>query len=180
MTATPAGPADESRSLPVEIWLFGWSFVVEAALQLLVRGAKDDAVSAVGSMVLSALVVTFFAAGVVRARGIRLGIVAVLIGLGLVLGAVGILVDPTASGALAVVFSGLQAWLLWRYTRTPWFAWQRTRPSSGPSLMPILAVAVLAGLLGGLTAMPSTDPGFEVRVSGTPGTPGAPGSPGSP
>jgi hypothetical protein len=174
MNATPDDLADlagEARPVPGEIWVFGWSFVAEGALQLLVRGPKDDAVSAVASMVLSALVVTFFAAGVVRARGIRVGIVAVLIGLGLVVGVVGLLVDPTVSGVLAVVFSGLQAWLLWRYTRTPWFAWQRTRPSAGPSLTPILGVAVLAGLLGGLSATPNADRGFEVRVSGAPSAP---------
>jgi hypothetical protein len=167
VTPTPPDLVDETPSVPGEIWVFGWSFVAEGVLQLLVRGAKADAVSAVVSMALSALVVTFFAAGVLRARGIRLGIVAVLIGLGLVVGTVGLLVDPTASGVLAVVFSGLQAWLLWRYTSTPWFAWQRTRPSAGPSLTPILAVAVLAGVLGGLTAVPDAEQGFEVRVSGS-------------
>lgn len=168
MSATPPDFVDEPPSVPGEIWVFGWSFVAEGALQLLVRGPKDDAVSAVASMALSALVVTFFAAGVLRARGIRLGIVAVLLGLGLVVGVIGLLIDPTVSGVLAVAFSGLQAGLLWRYTRTPWFAWQRTRPSAGPSLTPILAVAVLAGLLGGLIAAPDAERGFDVQLSGSP------------
>lgn len=163
----PAGPVDDDHlELPAEIWLFGWSFVVEGVLQLVVRGPKDDAFSIVASVALSVLVVTFFAAGVVRARGFRLGVVAVLLGLGLVLGVAGLLVEPEVRAAVAVGFTALQAWLLWRYSRTSWFARQRTRPSGGPSLVPILALAVLAGALGGLTVMDDPEPGFHVELSG--------------
>ena len=129
------------------------------------RGPKDDAGSAVLSMVLSALVVTFFAAGVVRARGVRLAVVAVLLALALVLGLAGLVVHLTLLGMVTAGFSALQAWLLWHYTRTPWFAWQRTRPAGGPSLRPILAVAVLAGALGGLTVTQDPEPGLHVTVS---------------
>lgn len=171
MSATPpVGPVLDEQEVPPELWWFGWSFVGIGLVQLLVQGAKDDLVSAVVSMGLSALVVAFFAAGVVRARGVRLGVVATLVGLLPVLAVVALVYDPTALGALEALVSGLQAWLLWRYTRTPWFAWQRTMPTGGPSLAPILAVAVLAGVLGGLKVTQEPQPGFTVNLSvaGTP------------
>ena len=153
-------------AIPTAIWVFGWSFVVEGVIRLLTVGPKDDAVSAVVSMLLSALVVSFFAAGVLRARAVRTTIVAVLVGLGLVLGVVGVVAEATVDGSLALAFSALQAVLLWRYTRSPWWAWQRTRPVGGPSPAPVLAVAVLAGLVGGLPATPTESPDVTIRVSG--------------
>lgn len=160
-----AGGPETQPVLPGAIWAFGASFVVEGVLQLLLRGAKDDAPSIVASVVLSALVVTWFAHGVVRARMVRFWIVAVLLGLGLVLGSIGLALEPTATGAVAVAFSALQAVLLWQYAQSPWFAWQRSRPADGPPLGGILAVAALAGALGGLTATPGSTAELTVRVS---------------
>lgn len=154
--------------LPGVIWAFGTSFVVEGILQLLLRGPKDDAPSIVASVLLSALVVTWFAHGVLRARMVRFWIVAVLLGLGLVLGTVGLFIEPTVGGAVAAGFSALQAVLLWQYAHSPWLAWQRSRPSGpveGPQLGGILAVAALAGALGGLTATPGPTAELTVRVS---------------
>lgn len=160
-----AGGPEGQPVLPGAIWAFGASFVAEGILQLLLRGPKDDAPSIVASVVLSALVVTWFAHGVLRARMVRFWIVAVLLGLGLVLGTAGLFIEPTAGGAVAAAFSAFQAVLLWQYAHSPWFAWQRTRPVEGPQLGGILAVAALAGALGGLTATPGSTAELTVRVS---------------
>lgn len=158
-------PADEpSPRLPRVLWAFGWSFVGQGVLQLVVEGPKDDAVSIVVSVVLSVLLSLFFSVGVVQARGFRTAFVAVVVAVALLAGIVGLVVEPTAMGAVAVVFAGTQAWLLWSYTRTTWWAWQRTRPEGGPSLGPILAVAALAGVLGGAVDQPVADRDASLTV----------------
>ena len=150
--------------IPGVLWAFGGTFVAEGVLQLLVEGPKDDVVSMVLSVVLSVLLSLFFSVGVVQARGFRTGFVAVVVGLALVAGTAGLVVGPSVMTAVGVAFSAVQAWLLWRYTRTAWWAWQRTRPEGGPSLGPILAVAALAGVLGGAVEAPVVDPGAHATV----------------
>ena len=141
---TGDGPA-----IPTSAWAFGWSFVGAQVLELVRRGAQDESAWFLSAL-LGIVLVTFFAHGVMRARMIRFWIVVVLIGLMVVLGTVGLLLDPTAWGAVSVAIAIVQAALLRSYARSAWFAWQRTRPAGGPSLAPILAVAVLVGGLGGV------------------------------
>ena len=45
--------------------------------------------------------------------------------------------------------------LVWLY-RTPWFAWQRTRPEGGPSIQPLMLLAVLVGVLAGVIGTDSS------------------------
>ena len=166
MTSVPPSAHPASPPLPRVLWAFGWTFVAQGVLQLVVEGPKDDVVSIVVSVLLSVLLSLFFSVGVVQARGFRTGFVAVVVGISLLAGLVGLGVEPTVMGAVGVAFSGAQAWLLWSYTRTAWWAWQRTRPEGGPSLGPILAVAALAGVLGGAVDQPvaDRDGGMTVNV----------------
>lgn len=149
MSVTGEQPTTDEPAIPTSAWAFGWSFVVAQVLELVRRGAQDDS-SWVLSALLGVALVTFVAHGVMRARMIRFWIVVVLIGLMVVLGSIGLLLDPSAWGAVSVALAIVQAVLLRSYARSDWFAWQRTRPVGGPSLAPILAVAVLVGVLGGV------------------------------
>ncbi|NYE37548.1 hypothetical protein F4692_002681 [Nocardioides cavernae] len=174
MTTEPSYPPSTAPGhavLPGAIWAFGASFVAEGVLHVLLRGVKDDPVSLAGSVVLSVLVVTWFAHGVVRARAVRFWIVVVLVGLGLVLGTVGLIAEPTPDGVVTTAFSAAQAVLLWRYAHSPWFAWQRSRPTGGPPLAGILALAALAGAMGGVTATPAATAELTVRVAPPPTAP---------
>lgn len=163
MSATEEQPiTGDGPAIPTSAWAFGWSFVVSPVVELVRRGAQDES-AWVLSMLFGIVIVTFFAHGVMRARMIRFWIVVVLIGLAVVLGVLGLLIDPSWPGAASAMLSVVQAALLRSYARSDWFAWQRTRPAGGPSLLPILAVAVLVGVLGGLVGA-STDGLDDVRV----------------
>ena len=106
--------------------------------------------------------------GVIRARGIRTGFVAVLLALAVVAGVAGLAIDPSVGGLVETAVSALQAVLLWRYTKTDWWAWQRTRPEGGRSPAPLLAVAVAVGVLGGVADGPvggrDVEMSFDVSV----------------
>lgn len=141
-------------AVPGVLWAFAGIFLAEGVVQALVNGPKPDGTSLVGSIVLGVALVVFFSVGVTRARGIRTGIVAVLLVLAVLAGVVGVAVDPSVDGIVVTVLSAVQAVLLWRYTRTDWWAWQRTRPEGGRSPVPLLALAVAVGVLGGVADGP--------------------------
>jgi len=163
MSTTGEQPTTGDRpAIPTSAWAFGCSFLVSPAVELVRTGAQDESAWPL-SMLAGVLLVTFFAHGVMRARMVRFWIVVVLIGLAVVLGILGLLLEPSADGAASAALSVVQAVLLHRYARSEWFAWQRTRPAGGPSLVPILAVAALVGVLGGLVGA-STDGLDDVSV----------------
>ena len=150
---------DGQVEVPREMWWFGLSYVAQGAVLLLAYGPQRDVGTAAASMVASAALGALFAHGVLRARGFRTGVVAVVVVLPVVLGLLGLVVGSEPTGLVdvaGIAFGLVQCWLLWRYTRTPWWDWQRTRPERGPSLVPLLAIAVLAGAIGGLADLPST------------------------
>lgn len=154
-------------ALPSSIWVVAWAALAGQALLLARQGVRiDDAVSLGGSVVLGALLVGWVSAGVIRARTVRLLIVWSVLVLVLVLQLVDLgsgAQGPAELVSLAtttVTLAGLA-----RYHRTEWFAWQRTKPSrhDGAPIGQLVAIGVLVGVLGGLTA--PVDDGLDLRVS---------------
>lgn len=146
---TPPSMTYDAPVVPTSAWALAWSFVLGQVLVLVERGTQQQS-SMPLSILLGVALVVFFSHGVMRARLIRFGFVVLLTGLAVVLGLAGLVVEPSAWGAVSWLMSVAQAWLLWTYAQSPWFAWQRTRPSGGPSLAPILAVAVVVGVFAGV------------------------------
>jgi hypothetical protein len=151
---TPAPPPhDEVHEVPGTAWALAWCYLLGQVLLVARHGLRDDE-SWWLSAVFGVAVATFFAHGVLRARAVRSWIVVVLTALAF-LAQLWTLVDRPAAGvAVDLALTTAQGWLLLRYRRSAWFAWQRTRPARGPSLRPILAVAVLVGVLGGTVDAP--------------------------
>jgi len=159
--AGPASTPYDVPPVPASAWLLGWSFVAGQVLELVTRGTQPESAWPL-SILLSIAIVVFFSHGVMRARPIRFWFVVVIMALVVVLGLVGLIIEPTVDGAASGLLSWGQAWVLWTYAHTPWFAWQRTRPSGGPSLVPVLALAALVGLLGGLLGAQTA--GFSMTI----------------
>lgn len=148
------------EALPTAAWALGWSFLAGQVFQLLLFGVQDVGVVPL-SMLLGVVLVAFFSYGVLRARMVR----TVLVGVGLTLGVLGMVAALPSGGGTAfvsLVVSGIQlACFIW-FVRTPWFAWQRARPDGGPSIAPLLMIAVAVGLLGGVVG---ADPsGFRIDI----------------
>src|SRR3712207_3932820 len=143
------------HALPAAAWALGLSCLAGQLMQLAEVGIKPADDGLLLSIVIGALATTWLSAGVLRGRTVRLVIAALL----LVLGLIGYGIDCVDGGTDAVFgWSGLQmvvslvsvASLVW-FTRTDYFAWRRRHPrDAGPSLAPLLAIAVVVGLLGGV------------------------------
>lgn len=157
-TATPL-----MHEQPSSAWVLGWASLVGQVATLVERGATD-AGSALISVPLSALVVAWVSYGVLRARMVRTwfaGIVLLLVALFGLLGLHGDVSLPALVGAACgvVAFAALLA-----YTRTGRFGLLREDPQrTVPALGGVLALAVLVGALGGLTA-PVADQGSGVHI----------------
>ena len=159
--------------LPTSIWVVAWASLAGQVLVMFRQGGRHgDEVSLVVSVVLGALLVGYVSAGVVRARTVRL----VLAWVVLVLSLIGELfslgsVDDLGQAALAVLslattvvaLAGLA-----RFRRTPWYAWQRSKPPAheGAPIGQLVAIGVLVGVLGGLTG--PVDDGLDVRINAAP------------
>ena len=160
MTTSDALAGDEPP-VPASIWWFAWSCVVGQVLELARRGAQSEDNWPL-SMVLGALLVAFISYGVIRARWVRFWLVVVLIGLACILEAVALVDSPSGWTAFALALSIVQAFLLHRYTTSPLFEHHRQRREGGPSLAPLVAVAALVGVLGGvLGAEQTVGPGID-------------------
>lgn len=158
--------------LPISIWVVAWGSLAGQAVLLVRQGGRlDDEVSLVLSVVLSALLVGYVSAGVVRARTLRL----VIAGIVLVLSVLGELVglgsvDDLGETALAlfslattvVAMAGLAS-----FRQSDWYAWQRTKPPTheGASIGELVAIGMLVGALGGFTG--PIDDGLDVRITVT-------------
>lgn len=153
--------------LPVAAWALAASSVLGQAVAFADRGVKsDEGLEVVVSMLLGALVIWWFASGVLSARTGRLLVTWLLLVLAFVAETVAVL-DEAGRGQVGmpvlhlvstVAMLGSLAW----FSTTPYYSWQRTRPRvSGPSRSGVLAVAVLVGLSAGLVA---NDDGAPVRV----------------
>jgi hypothetical protein len=162
--AAPAPPPyDESQPVPGTAWALAWSYLVGQLLLVARHGLRSDEAWP-GSALLGVVVVTFFAHGVLRARRVRFWVVVVLTVLA-ALAQLWTLVDrPSAWAVVELALTVLQGWLLLTYRRSAWFTWQRTRPRGGPSLKPILAVAVLVGVLAGAVDAPPGAVHADLRI----------------
>ena len=154
--------------MPVAAWVLGLSCLAGQLLLVADVGTKPADDGLVLSLVLGVVLTTWVASGVLRGRTVRL----VLAGLVLVLGLLGSVLECVDGGADAVLGRpGVQlvaaavsvASLVW-FTRTDYVAWRRHhREADGPSLAPLLTVAVLVGLLGGVVDTPPGT-GLWVRI----------------
>ncbi len=149
--------------LPMSAWALGWTFVAGQVLQLVEEGPQVS-----GAWPLSVLfgmaVVAFFSYGVLRARMVRFVLVVVLMvvaGLGELLLA---LDAPGVEELVALALTVLQLALLASFSRSPWFAWQRTRPEHSPSVAPVLALALVVGALGGVVGAEGSAVHVDVQV----------------
>ncbi|MFL6106554.1 MAG: hypothetical protein ACJ72L_06305 [Marmoricola sp.] len=144
-------PATEHRyAVPESAWVLGWLFLAEQAIRLALDGVGENNVILV-SAIISALLVAWFSYGVLTARPVRGMIVLVLMWLASIALAITFLTDPSIAnlGALAVTVVQLIALLAFR--KTPYFAWQRTRPHRNVAgLEPLIWMAVVVGVLGGI------------------------------
>jgi hypothetical protein len=166
--AAPQADVVPPTRLPLAAWCLAWSCLAGQVLMFVNRGGsvRDDDWTVVVSMLAGALVVAWFSDGVLRARMGRLVVVGVifllvLLGNGLAVVDAGSsvsgwsVVHLAASAADVAVF----AW----FVSTPYFAWRREHPrEAGPSLRPLIAIAVAVGILGG--AMPSGEDLIHIEV----------------
>ncbi len=172
MTAYDSLASDEPP-VPAIIWWFAWSFVIGQVLELGRRGAQSED-AWIPSALLGALLVTVISHGVLRARWVRFWLVVVLIAVSGVLEAVALLDSPSGWIAAALALTIFQAILLHRYTTSPLFEHHKQRREGGPSLAPVLAVAALVGVLGGVlgadptTVGTDTDQTYEDDLFGDP------------
>ncbi|WP_028643795.1 hypothetical protein [Nocardioides sp. URHA0020] len=162
----PAVPADDR--LPRSAYVLAGLFLADQLLQLQDHGlSRSDGVWVLLSMVLSAAVVAWFAAGVLRARTVRLVVVWVLLGLAALLGVIGTLSGPDVRGLIDLAFTVGELVALGVFCSTHYFQRQRARaPGPGAHLGAVLAVSAVVGLLGGLTAPTDGDnPPTQLRIT---------------
>jgi hypothetical protein len=150
--------------------VIAWASLVRRTVLLAWQGVRpDDEVSLVLSVVLGALLMGYVAAGVVRARTVRLAFAWVVLVLSLIAELVGLgSVDDLGQAALvalSLATTALALAVLVRFRRTEWYAWQRMKPSvhEGARIAQLVAMGVLVGVLGGLTG--PVDDGLDVRIS---------------
>ena len=158
--------------LPTEIAVLAWASLAGQVVVLADRGVNQvNGVSLLGSMALGALLVGYVAAGVIRARPVRVALAWIVLVVSLVAECVGLgYLDGlreaiVALASLATTVVALVA--LYRFGRTPWYAWQRTRPPSrhGASIRGLVAIGVVVGVLGGVVGVPEdSDDGIDMTV----------------
>lgn len=162
MVTTPAAAptAEPGRELPVPdrlptaAWALALSSVLAQVVTALDDGLRSGGLDVVVSMLIGALVVWWFAAGVLAARTGRLVVTWLLLVVVAVAEVVTVIdVGPGEGGIwllhLATTLAMIGS-LMW-FSTTPYYYWQRTRPRvGGPSRAGILAVAVVVGLSAGL------------------------------
>ena len=159
--------------LPTSIWVVAWASLAGQAVLLVREGLRtDDAVSLTLSVVLGALIVGYISAGVVRARTVRLVLAWVVLVLSALAEVFELFAADDAGEALLVVLSlatsaaalaGLAS-----FHGTAWFAWQRQKPPAGEGapIDQLVAIAVVVGVLGGITG--PVDQGINARVRTAP------------
>jgi hypothetical protein len=155
--------------LPRSIWVVAWASLAGQLVLLARQGGRlGDEVSLAVSVVLGALLVGYVAAGVTRARTVRLVLAWVVLVLSAIFELVGLAsVDDSADATLLVLsFATTAAALagLARFRHTDWYAWQRTKPPvrEGASIGQLVAIGMLVGALGGLAA--PADDGVDVSL----------------
>ncbi|MFD1827077.1 hypothetical protein [Mumia zhuanghuii] len=143
--------------IPTAAWALAWLFLVGQCVELVARGPNSsDLPWVVASMALTALVVYWFADGVLRGRTARLVIVWIILSAATSLGLVGLLIEPAeaeTTDLISCAFTVAQLIALGVFCSSDYFTTQRSRQDAPRStLAPLLMIAVATGLLGGLTA----------------------------
>ena len=155
--------------LPPSIWVLAWASLAGQVLLVVRHGGRvGDEASQVASMVLGAFVVGYVSAGVVRARRFRVVLAWGVLTLGFVGGLADLAsIDGAAEATHAVLtlaVGGVALVGLGRFCRGDWYAWQRTRPSTGGGapIVRLVVIGVLVGVLGGYVGL--VDGGVTARV----------------
>ena len=148
-------------AIPATAWALAWSFVAGQVLELANRGAQDES-SWPLSILLGVVVVTFVSHGVMRVRWVRFWLVVLVLVGGTVVDLFDVVNDPTPVGGARLALTVLQVFLLDRYSRTDWWAWQVARRPGAPSLSGIMLLAVVVGALGGILG--SSPDGIGARL----------------
>ena len=153
--------------LPRSIWVVAWASLAGQAVLLMQQGGRlDDEVSVFLSVVLSALVVGYVSAGVVRARTVRLVLAWVVLVLSGLVGLVPVddLGRQTALDVISLATTAVALVGLAMFRRTDWYAWQRAKPSAneGAPIGQLVVIGVLVGVVGGLTG--PVDEGLNVSI----------------
>lgn len=169
MTALPATP---DLSFPrASAWALACSCLVSQLLAMVDRGFNRSEEAWVAlSMVLSALVVGWVSAGVLRARTGRLVVAWLVFGFGLIVVGAGVIDQlPTPSGmtVLELAVSLAQVAALAAFCGSAYFQRQRSSNAQGevPPIVGLVLVAVVVGGLGGLTAPANGEnPPHQLRV----------------
>ncbi|MCZ4500344.1 MAG: hypothetical protein JWQ74_2899 [Marmoricola sp.] len=151
--------------VPMKVPAVAWAFALSCLggqLLSVAHYGRDESNQLELSMLLGAVVIGWFAYGVLRARKVRVvlvWIVYVLASLGQV---IGFMAEPSGWGLVELVVALAQFTLFVRFTRTDYYRWQGARPATvGPSLAGLVAVAMLVGALGGVVG--AQDDGFHAR-----------------
>lgn len=158
--------------LPISIWVIAWASLAGQVVLLGQQGVRHVGEgSLVLSAVLGALLVGYVSAGVVRARTGRLGLAWVI----LVLSLLGELIELVtvddlgqAGGVVLTLTTTVVALAgLVSFSRTDWYAWQRSKPSAdeGAPIGRLVAIGVLVGALGGFIGPVDERLNVDVKVA---------------
>ncbi|CUR60512.1 membrane hypothetical protein [metagenome] len=160
--------------LPTEIKVLAWASVASQVALLVRQGLRvGDDISLLLSMAGGALVVGYVSAGVVRARPVRVALAWIVLVLSLVAELIGLAyVDALGDAAIALAHLAttvVSLVALYGFSRTGWYAWQRTRPPThlGAPIGELVVLGALVGVLGGLagTSEDGANVTMNVRVA---------------
>jgi uncharacterized membrane protein len=153
--------------VPDSAWLLGWACLAAQVVTLVERG-PNNAESALISAPLSALAVGWVSYGVLRARMVRVWIAGIILLLTAIFGFVALVVDPSLLTVAGAVTGVVAFGALLRYVESDCFARLREDPErAGPDFGGLVAIAVVVGVLGGLTLAPGAgdqSSGFNIRI----------------
>lgn len=149
---------DQPLEAPPAAWALACACLGGQVLMLAEQGAQsEDAI--LGSMLLGALVVGWVAHGVLTGRTVRLAFVWILFVVAAIANTVGVVDHLTGWGFVHLVASVAQLACLAWFTRTDYFAGQRAKPRhQRPPLGALIAVAIVAGALGGVIGATDSSP----------------------
>jgi hypothetical protein len=161
------GEGASETELPDSAWGAGWAFLAVEAVALLRRGFTGVTMPwPLVSMVLSALVVGWFTAGVLQARPIRTFLVWLILIVATLLQVISLLSGPRGLGSWFEFLVGLiPVVVLAAFCRSPFYAHMRLVGADAvrPAIGGVVALAVITGALGGIVAPVSGD-GDQIHV----------------
>lgn len=152
---------EEPQQLPAQAWVMAWAFLVGQLMTLAEQGRGTN--SLLPSMLLGAVIIGWIAHGVLRARTVRVVLVWIVLFLAGLAYIVGVFDDPSGWGVAQLAITAVQFVYFVRFTKTPYYAWQRSRPHARrPSLAGLVAIAIAVGALGGVVG--ANDNGFHADL----------------